>query len=357
MNMTDYGKQLKTMQETKFPELAGDDKTAYQPQTLARITAVHRERYQVVCEYGELYARLKTKEYYGGDEIFPTAGDYVLIRYIENGDSQIMKTLPRKTLFSRLDPTPGRGEQAVAANFDYVFIMQSLNQDFNEKRLERYLAQAWRSGATPVIVLTKADLTEDYESYVYRVESEAPGVDVCVVSAFTGFGLDSIRAYMQPGKTAVFLGSSGIGKSSLVNALAGEEIMKTNEIREDDSKGRHTTTHRQLILLENGSMIIDTPGMRELGMWDSSSGIAETFADVEQYLGKCRFADCKHETEPGCVIRAAIEAGDLSEERFRRYTKLKNEAAYSEDKLAYMKKKAAWHKDVAKKNRARKEKF
>ena len=196
----------------------------------ARVTAVHRERYQLVCEYGEIYARLKTKEYYVELEEFPTTGDFVAIRYIPNGDSQIIKTLPRKTFFSRLDPTPGRGEQAVAANFDYVFIMQSLNHDFNAKRLERYMTLAWQSGATPIVLLTKADLLEAYEEYLECVARVAIGVEVYPVSSKTGFGLEKLEKFLQPGKTVVFLGSSGVGKSSLVNALAGKEIMGVNGI-------------------------------------------------------------------------------------------------------------------------------
>ena len=232
----------------------------------ARVTAVHKERYEIVCARGITHARLKTKEYFVDTQDFPTAGDFVMIHYIDNGDSLILATLPRRTYFSRREPGPIPRDQAVAANFDYVFIMQSLNQDFNPKRLERYLTLAWQSGATPVILLTKADLVEDYWDYLTQVERVAVGVNTHVVSAHTGQGLSRLNAYLQPGKTVVFLGSSGVGKSSLVNALAGQEIMAVSAIREDDSKGRHTTTHRQLIRLSSGVMVIDTPGMRELGM-------------------------------------------------------------------------------------------
>ena len=311
----------------------------------ARVTAVHKERYEIVCEFGSTHARLKTKEYYVDTQDFPTTGDFVMVNYIDNGDSRIIATLPRRTFFSRREPGPIPRDQAVAANFDYVFIMQSLNMDFNPKRLERYLTLAWQSGATPVILLTKADLVEDYWAYLTQVERVATGVNTHVVSAHTGFGLNRLNAYLQPGNTVVFLGSSGVGKSSLVNALAGEEIMTVSAIREDDSKGRHTTTHRQLIRLKSGVMIIDTPGMRELGMWDISQGLPDAFADVEQFLGKCRFSDCRHESEPGCAIKAAIDSGELDIQRWESYQRLSEEAV---DKAEMLRRKNEWHKGLAK---------
>ena len=309
----------------------------------ARVTAVHKERYEIACEHGITHGRLKTKEYYVDTQDFPTTGDFVMINYIENGDSQIIATLPRRTFFSRREPGPIPRDQAVAANFDYVFIMQSLNMDFNPKRLERYLTLAWQSGATPVILLTKADLVEDYWEYLTQVERVAAGVNTHVISAHTGYGLQRLNSYLQPGKTVVFLGSSGVGKSSLVNALAGENIMAVNGIREDDSKGRHTTTHRQLIRLKSGVMIIDTPGMRELGMWDVSDGLGDAFADVEAFLGKCRFSDCRHETEPGCAIKAAIAIGELDASRWESYRKLKEEAV---GKAEMLRRKREWHKSL-----------
>ena len=314
----------------------------------ARVIAVHRERYKLVCRAGECYGRLKTKEYYVEQEDFPTAGDFVLICHNPIGDSMIVKTLPRRTVFMRKDPDPNKGEQAVAANFDYVFIMQSLNHDFNPKRLERYLTLTWQSGAQPVVVLTKADLLEDYSEQVRTAEIYAMGVPVHAVSAQTGYGLDALGAYFAPKKTVVFLGSSGVGKSSLVNALAGEEIMKTNGIREDDSSGRHTTTHRELILLQNGAMIIDTPGMRALGMWDVSEGMGNAFADVEQYLGCCKYSDCRHQSEPGCAIKQAIELGELPLARWESYLALKKEARYADDKEGFLRDKREWHKALSK---------
>ena len=330
MNICDYGLTQSTEGLSGIP---------------ARVTAVHKERYEIVCDRGTTHARLKTSEYYAGNEAFPTTGDFVMIQYIPNGDSVILHPLPRKTLFSRREPGSVPRDQAVAANFDYVFIMQSLNQDFNPKRLERYLTLAYQSGATPVILLTKADLVADTWDYEMQAERVAMGATTHVVSARTGYGLARLNAYLQPGKTVVFLGSSGVGKSSLVNALAGEEIMGVGGIREDDSKGRHTTTHRQLIRLQSGVMIIDTPGMRELGMWDVSEGIGEAFSDVEQYLGTCRFSDCRHEKEPGCAIRAAIERGELDMGRWQSYQKLKAEAV---DKEEMLRRKNAWSKGVAK---------
>ena len=317
----------------------------------ARVTAVHKERYEIVCQYGTTHARLKTKEYYVDTQDFPTTGDFVMVNYTETGDSQIIVTLQRRTFFSRRQPGPIPKDQAVAANFDYCFLMQSLNQDFNPKRLERYLTLAWQSGATPVILLTKADLVEDYWDYLTQVERVAGGVNIHVVSAHTGYGLNRLNAYMQPGKTVVFLGSSGVGKSSLVNALAGEEIMAVRAIREDDSKGRHTTTHRQLIKLSSGVMVIDTPGMRELGMWDVSEGLSDAFGDVELYLGRCRFSDCRHEKEPGCAIKAAIAAGELDSARWESYQKLKEESV---DKAELLRRKCEWSKGVAKFTKQRK---
>lgn len=316
----------------------------------ARVTAVHRERYEVVCTHGVNFARLKTSIYYGQDGDFPTVGDFVLLNYQVGSDSLIIATLPRHSFFSRRSKDKaGNVAQAVAANFDMIFIMTSLNHDFNLARLERYLTLAWQSGAVPIVVLTKLDLAEDYDKQMDAVQRIAVGVDVIAVSAVTRQGFDSLTAYLQPGKTAVFLGSSGVGKSSLVNALLGESLMDVKTIREDDSRGRHTTTYRQLIMLPNGAMVIDTPGMRELGMWDVSTGLGEAFGDVEAVLALgCKFTDCQHQTEPGCAVKTALASGNLSLERWQHYIKLKHEAKYSEDRVGFMRERQQLHKQLSK---------
>lgn len=312
----------------------------------ARIISVHKGRFGIASDFGEGFAQLKGREYFFENETFPTVGDFVLIDHNNDGDSRIIKTLERRTYFSRRDPDKGKGEQAVAANFDYVFIVQSMNHDFNTKRLERYLTSARQSKAEPVIILTKADLTDDYLPYILETSRVAENVKTCIVSSKTGYGLNELSTYLQKGKTLVFLGSSGVGKSSLVNTLAGEKIMDVNGIREDDSKGRHTTTHRELIMLKNGAMIIDTPGMRELGMWDISEGLNDAFSDIETLAGKCRFRDCKHNTEPGCAVRKAIENGELDEARLDNYRKLQTEAKYNDDSVDYLRQKEQFFKKI-----------
>lgn len=323
----------------------------------ARVTQVHREMYRVVTSYGESNAKLKGTFYNETEtaEDFPAVGDFVLLRYNETGMSQITKVCKRKSKFSRPDYT-GHGagyvktilEQVVAANFDYVFILASLNNDFNINRIMRYITVAWESGGIPVVLLTKKDLVTDYEKQVEQVRAQALGVEVIAVSSVSGDGLEQLEPYMKPGKTVVFLGSSGVGKSTLVNALAGETIMNVNTIREDDNKGRHTTTHRQLILLKNKVMIIDTPGMRELGMWDIGEGLGEAFIDLEELFLQCRFSDCTHQSEPGCAVLAAIEDGTLEFSRWKNYLQLRSEAKFTEDKSAYLREKKEFFKKVNK---------
>ena len=327
-NLLDYG-----FPEAFLPRQASAEAASLVP---SRVTAVFNERYQLITPHGQRYGRLKTKEYhYEGGQDFPTTGDYVLAQPAGDpdlesaGDWRILRTLPRKSFFSRLDGWHGV-EQAVAANMDVVFAVQSLNENFNVKRLERYLTLAWNSGAQPVVVLTKADLPGDHQAMVeaaYEVAGEAP---VLALSAKTGQGMEQLDAYLKPRVTAAFLGSSGVGKSSLINALAGQEVMDTGGIREDDARGRHTTTHRQLLRLPSGVLVIDTPGMRELGMWDAAEGLSAAFPDVERFLGQCRFHDCRHGQEPGCAIRGALERGELSPQRWKNYQQLAGESSASQ---------------------------
>jgi len=242
----------------------------------------------------------------------------------------------------------------VAANVDVVFLVTAVGHDFSVRRLERYLIMAWESGAQPVVVLTKCDLDEDVDAALAEAESIAFGVPVVATSAVTGTGLEELRAHVVPGQTVALLGSSGVGKSTLVNRLAGSELLKTQEIR-SDGRGRHTTVHRELVLLPDGGLVLDTPGMRELQLWESDEGVAQAFSDVEELVTECRFADCAHETEPGCAVRAAISAGTLAEERYASYVKLKRELRYLEirlDKRARSEERKRW-RAIGKQQRAR----
>lgn len=220
----------------------------------------------------------------------------------------------------------------VATNVDYVLLVMSLNADFNIRRLERYLIAAWDSGATPIIVLTKADLCEDVTDFIIEVESVAFGVDIITVSSLTGQGLEQLNSLFTEGKTAALLGSSGAGKSTLTNALLNTEQMKVSDIREDDAKGRHTTTHRELVVLPSGACLIDTPGMRELQLWDQGDSLNASFSDIEQLTENCRFRDCQHKNEPGCAVIQAVNIGELNASRLASYFKLKRELAYIEKK-------------------------
>ncbi|MCL2008747.1 MAG: ribosome small subunit-dependent GTPase A [Treponema sp.] len=326
-----------------------------------RIIEERRERYKVICEKGELEAEIKGSFFHDLKEgdLFPVVGDFIVIRYNEHGPSMIDKVLNRRSRFSRVDflghavgYAKNVKEQVNAANFDYVFILSSLNHDLNINRLARYLTASLQSGGFPVFVLTKADLVEDPYSKAAEVRKMTSGISgaapVICISSLTGFGLEELEPFLEPGKTAVFLGSSGVGKSSLLNRLAGEELMEVKTIRDDDSKGRHTTTYRQLFRLASGALVIDTPGMRELGLWDAREGISLAYADVEELFSQCRFNDCSHQSEPGCAVLAALEDGSLEPEKWQTYQVQVRENSFVLSHSDYLKKKQEFQKTLSK---------
>lgn len=312
----------------------------------AIVTAVHRDRYELSIGSEITYGRLKTAAFYNSEEIamFPTVGDRVEVLQNADGDSTILKVMERRSVFMRLNATQGLPDQAVAANFDYVFITMSLNKDFHPSKLERYLTVAWQSGGTPVILLTKSDLMEDRGQILAQVSALAPGVDVYCVSSYTGEGFWQLEKYFTEGHTIVLLGSSGVGKSSFVNVVMGAEQMQTAGIRESDAQGRHTTTYKQMFcipeqillpdkrVIKGGGRIIDTPGMRKLIMGEGAEGAERTFEDIEELVLQCRFSDCRHQTEPGCAVKRALADQTLDERRWKTYLSLQKEEAYARER-------------------------
>ena len=285
----------------------------------ARVAIQHRGAYDLIAEGGELRASAATR-LVKGDEL-PAVGDWVGL----DPETQLVEAVvERRTAISRKEVWHAVREQVLAANVDVAFLVQALPLDFNPRRLERYLAMAWESGAQPVVLLTKTDLVDDVAPYLAEVEAVSLGAcPVQAVSAKSGLGVDDLRGWLEQNRTAVLLGSSGVGKSTIVNALAGSELLETQEVREDDHRGRHTTSHRELIVLEAGGVILDTPGIRELQLWDAD--LEQTFGDVEEVARRCRFSDCAHDREPGCAIREALADGSLSDERWQSYVKLQRE--------------------------------
>ena len=282
---------------------------------------------------------------------YPAVGDYVIAEWQEgDGNAIITRLVPRKSCFIRKAAGKGSREQVVAANIDTVLICMSLNQNFNIRRLERYLSVTYDSGAAPVVVLTKADLCPDTESKIAEVQNAAIGVDVIAVSSLED-DFQAVMPYILPSRTIAFLGSSGVGKSTLINRLTGKDDIATGETGDND-KGRHTTTHRELITLQNGAFVIDTPGMRELGMWDSGDGINTAFADIEELSRACKYADCTHTAEPGCAVLRALEGGTLNAARLASYRKLKTENNYAADNSRYLEAKRAKFKEIAKINKS-----
>ena len=286
----------------------------------------------------------------GAENQYPAVGDWVVIRpLVKEHKGTIHAILPRKSKFSRKVAGERTKEQVVSTNVDTVFIVSSLDggRNFNLRRIERYLTLAWSSGATPVIVLNKVDLCPDVDVFIRTVEAIAPGVSIHAVSAKEQIGLDELRKYLAIGNTVAFLGSSGVGKSALINALLGVEKQEIGEVRDSDRMGRHTTTRRELIFLPDGGMVIDTPGMREIQMWAGDDDLVGTFYDIETLAKRCRFSDCSHNTESGCAVRTAIDHGDLDPARLESYRKLQNELSYlasREEHSTRLHEKAKWKK-------------
>ncbi len=327
-----------------------------------RISRVNKNAYLVQCQKGEFNAEVSGKFHFNADaqSDFPAIGDWVAMREIPDENKAIIEhVLLRKNYFSRKVAGVKTDEQIIASNIDYLFIITSLNLDLNIRRIERYITLAIERDVKPVIILSKSDQCENVDAKISEVRSALSGVHVHAVSALFNTGIEEISEYFEVGKTVAVVGSSGVGKSTLINKLLGEDSLVVKEIGAHKDKGKHTTTHRELLSLPGGGMIIDTPGMREIQLWEGSEGINETFSDVEQYLGKCKFGDCRHESEPGCAIRKAIDEGELDNNRFRSYMKLQRELTWMEnrkDKKAAHEQKKKWKKISAQVRRNQKNK-
>ncbi|OQB14506.1 MAG: putative ribosome biogenesis GTPase RsgA [Firmicutes bacterium ADurb.Bin193] len=296
---------------------------------VGRVISQNKDLYNVVCESGVVTSEVSGKFRFEAKALsdYPAVGDFVMLDRDDdtNGNAIIHNVLTRKSSFIRKAAGTANDEQVVAANIDTVFICMSLNNDFNLRRLERYLSIAWDSRATPVVVLTKADLCDDLAKKLLEVNSVAVGVETLVTTSMSKDGYNQVLDYIKEGKTVAFIGSSGVGKSTLINRLLGDDIIATKEIRSDD-RGRHTTTKRELFILPNGGMVIDTPGMRELGL--ESADLQKAFSDIDKLSALCRFNDCAHKSEPGCAVLKAVNDGTLTQARLESYQKLKKEAKY-----------------------------
>lgn len=309
----------------------------YTGKYLGRVIEEHKNLYKIITEKGKIIGKTSGSIIYHANSRldYPTVGDWVVLDREDDKDGYaiIEGILTRKSKFSRKIAGRRNEEQIIAANIDILFITMALNNDFNLKRLERYISLAWDSGATPVILLTKADLCDDIDEKYLAVNNIALGIDIIIVSAVDGTGISELKSYIKRGITAAFVGSSGVGKSTLINHLLGEQKQSTQEIGNND-KGCHTTTYRELIMVPSGGAIIDTPGMREVGLLDNTESIDNVFNDIEELAKLCKFSDCSHHHEPDCTVKEAISNGQLSEERFLNYLKLKKESEYMERKLS-----------------------
>ena len=313
-----------------------------------RVIAAHGGACTVAFERGHVSAcpagKLRHDEPAGGQ--LPAAGDWVALDTGPEGPTgAILAILPRASKLSRKVAGTVTAEQVVAANVDTVLVVAGLDGDFNLRRLERMLVAAWDSGARPVILLNKADCCPEVDERLAEAQACAPGVPVHALSCLAGCGFEALAPYLSPGQTLALLGSSGVGKSTLINHLVGREMLDTGEVREDDSRGRHTTTHREMFPLPGGAWIIDNPGVRELQLWDGVEGLALTFPDVEALAAGCRFRDCSHQHEPGCSVREAVETGELTQGRLASYRKLQREVNFQarrHDVRARLQEKRRW---------------
>ncbi|HEY9801754.1 MAG TPA: ribosome small subunit-dependent GTPase A [Leptolyngbyaceae cyanobacterium] len=318
--------------------------------SIARVAIEYKNSYILYSEHGELTAQItgKLRHQASQTQDFPAVGDWVVIKsQVGNGTATIHEILPRKSKFSRKTVGSKTQEQIVAANVDTVLLVCGLDGDFNPRRIERYLILAWESGANPIIVLNKLDLCNCLDKCLAQVESIALGVPIVVANATKGEGLAQLKPYLQPGQTVALLGSSGVGKSTITNQLQGTAIQAVQPVRPGDHRGRHTTTHRELILLPNGSLIIDTPGMRELQLWAGDESLQDTFADIESLALECRFRDCQHNHEPDCAVQQALAQNRLDYSRFLSYQKLHKELNYldrKQDHNAQLAQKQKWKK-------------
>jgi ribosome biogenesis GTPase / thiamine phosphate phosphatase len=312
----------------------------YRSQSLVpgRVVVEHRDAYRIETEDGERFGALAGRLRHQAERRsdLPAVGDFVAMRLSEDGagggPAIVEAVLPRRTAFVRRAPGGRADDQVIAANIDTIFVMTGLDHDFNVRRIERYLAAVWESGANPVVLLNKADVCTEVGRKMDDVRAVAIGVDVHAVSAQTADGIDALAAYWREGATVGFVGSSGVGKSTLLNRLLGRDVQATAGVREHDSRGRHTTTHRELFVLPQGGLVIDTPGMREFTLWDADDGLDAVFTDIDRLAAHCRFNDCAHLSEPGCAVLDGVERGAIGADRLAAYRKLLKELRYEESR-------------------------